>query len=95
MTEEDCKKWPREVCTIQKELKAKFNPVTKCEKVMEDVTVGDDIYSAIFRYPRSCVDHQGVGLSLVQSSAMTRQRLLSRIFLMRFVIFSHRGNVST
>ena len=43
MTEQECTKWPREVCTVQKELKAKFNPVTKCEKVMEDVTVGDDI----------------------------------------------------
>jgi len=32
-TEEDCKKWPREVCTISKETKRKFNPVTKCEKV--------------------------------------------------------------
>ena len=32
-TANDCKKWPREVCTVTKELKTKFNPVTKCEKV--------------------------------------------------------------
>ena len=33
VTEEECTKWPRQVCTVQKEFKAKFNPVTKCEKV--------------------------------------------------------------
>ena len=33
VTEEDCSKWPREVCTVKKKLRAKFNPVTKCEKV--------------------------------------------------------------
>ena len=33
VTEQDCSKWPREVCTVNKELKTKFNPVTKCEKV--------------------------------------------------------------
>ena len=33
VTEEDCSKWPREVCTVSRELKTKFNPVTKCEKV--------------------------------------------------------------
>ena len=35
MTEEDCSKWPREVCSVEKQLKAKFNPVTKCEKVIQ------------------------------------------------------------
>ena len=33
VTEQDCKKWPKERCTIKKEQRAKFNPVTKCEKV--------------------------------------------------------------
>ena len=33
VTEEDCRKWPREVCTVTRERKQKFNPVTKCEKV--------------------------------------------------------------
>lgn len=36
-TQEDCKKWPREVCTISRETKAKFNPVTKCEKVPQQL----------------------------------------------------------
>jgi len=36
-TEEDCKKWPREVCTISKETKRKFNPVTKCEKIPQEL----------------------------------------------------------
>ena len=33
VTEEECSKWPKEVCTVGRELKTKFNPVTKCEKV--------------------------------------------------------------
>ena len=33
VTDEKCSKWPREVCTISKELRSKANPVTKCEKV--------------------------------------------------------------
>ena len=33
VTKQDCSKWPREVCTVKKKLRAKFNPVTKCEKV--------------------------------------------------------------
>jgi len=37
VTEEDCTKWPKEVCTVRKELKAKFNPVTKCEKVPQEL----------------------------------------------------------
>merc|ERR1712106_1176672 len=37
VTEQDCKKWPREVCTVKKELRAKFNPVTKCEKVPQEL----------------------------------------------------------
>jgi len=36
-TANDCKKWPREVCTVTKELKTKFNPVTKCEKVPQEL----------------------------------------------------------
>jgi len=36
-TEENCKKWPREVCTISRERKQKFNPVTKCEKVPQEL----------------------------------------------------------
>ena len=41
MTEEECRKWPREVCTVRKELKAKFNPVTKCEKVTSSDQSGE------------------------------------------------------
>ena len=37
-TEQKCTKWPREVCTVQKERKEKFNPVTKCEKVIEYIS---------------------------------------------------------
>jgi len=36
-TEQKCTKWPREVCTVQKERKEKFNPVTKCEKVPQQL----------------------------------------------------------
>jgi len=36
-TEEKCKTWPREVCTIQRERKEKYNPVTKCEKVPQEL----------------------------------------------------------
>jgi len=36
-TEEKCTKWPREVCTVQKELRKKYNPVTKCEKVPQQL----------------------------------------------------------
>ena len=41
VTEEECSKWPREVCTVRKELKAKFNPVTKCEKVKSITNTGE------------------------------------------------------
>jgi len=37
VSEEKCKKWPREVCTIAKELRSKSNPVTKCEKVPQQL----------------------------------------------------------
>lgn len=37
VTEENCRKWPREVCTIARESKQKFNPVTKCEKVPQQL----------------------------------------------------------
>ena len=37
MTEEECSKWPREVCTVSRELKTKFNSVTKCEKVKNSI----------------------------------------------------------
>jgi len=37
VTEEDCRKWPREVCTVTRERKQKFNPVTKCEKVPQQL----------------------------------------------------------
>merc|ERR1712198_279353 len=37
VTEQDCKKWPKERCTIKKEQRAKFNPVTKCEKVPQEL----------------------------------------------------------
>jgi len=36
-TEEKCTKWPKEVCTVQKERRQKYNPVTKCEKVPQEV----------------------------------------------------------
>merc|ERR1719193_2568217 len=29
----DCSKWPREVCTLEKQLKKKFTPITRCDKV--------------------------------------------------------------
>ena len=32
-TKEKCTEWPREVCTVNKQLKKKNNPTTKCEKV--------------------------------------------------------------
>ena len=32
-TKEKCTTWPREVCTVNKQLKKKNNPTTKCEKV--------------------------------------------------------------
>ena len=48
---------------------------------------------SILRYLRSCVVPLAVGLCLVLRSVMIRLRLWSRIFLMRFVIFSLRGNV--
>ena len=83
-TEEDCKKWPREVlfalsfiswshlsifispcfcffslsiqslpitqvCTISKETKRKFNPVTKCEKVREVSCQALDIETETFK----------------------------------------------
>jgi len=35
--EEECSKWPKEVCTVGRELKTKFNPVTKCEKVPQEL----------------------------------------------------------
>jgi len=37
VTEEECSKWPKEVCTVGRELKTKFNPVTKCEKVPQEL----------------------------------------------------------
>ena len=37
MTDQKCSKWPKEVCSIAKELRSKANPVTKCEKVKNSV----------------------------------------------------------
>ena len=37
VTDQKCSKWPKEVCSIAKELRSKANPVTKCEKVKNSV----------------------------------------------------------
>jgi len=37
VTDTECKKWPREVCSISRERKTKYNPVTKCEKVPQQL----------------------------------------------------------
>ena len=37
MTDEKCSKWPREVCSISKEYRSKSNPVTKCEKIPQQL----------------------------------------------------------
>ena len=37
VTDQKCSKWPKEVCSIAKELRSKANPVTKCEMVKNSV----------------------------------------------------------
>ena len=32
-TEEECKSWPKQVCSVSQQIKKKFDPQTKCEKV--------------------------------------------------------------
>ena len=61
MTEEECRKWPREVCTVRKELKAKFNPVTKCEKVITCGSAGDIFMKTIPQVPQELCGPSGCG----------------------------------
>lgn len=35
--EEECKSWPKQVCSLVQQIKKKFNPVTKCEKVPQEI----------------------------------------------------------
>jgi len=36
-TEEECKSWPKQVCSVNQQIKKKFDPETKCEKVPQEI----------------------------------------------------------
>jgi len=36
-TKEECKSWPKQVCSVAQQIKKKFDPQTKCEKVPQEI----------------------------------------------------------